>query len=512
MSVRWVTATSLVVVVVAGAAATLSPRLSIAATSVCVLAAIAAMRFRPVDSVPLKSLVQTDWILVLLPTVVAIRLFSAKAALLIIGLMVVRAFLRKSDGRYSIEPGPLLLLFAASAIVFSRPDHVAQPLTFLLVGTLVVRLVLTVDARKIIGSLVDGCGLYLLVNVLWNTAGLPSPISEFRIGGLAESTGFVRTLFPLTSSLNTPPTIASIYVVAMIFMLLEAGWLRRALRLFCFIAAIVVLISVGSRVAMLATALISITVICFPPSTRWLAQAATIVTAISAFVLPAVLASIQSAVAPLLALTPGRVSGSESITSLEGRDVVWATSITHWLERVNDLPHVLLGFGLGGHHRSGASLAYSNRFMEVLSHPETATMHNSFLQQLFDAGVVGYALLMAAAFWASTRLSKRRKDWGHRGMSAVVAMTALLLSGMTEVSLAPGATHETFWLLLVLVGVACQASGRQADSPWSVGPGSANRGTASGGLASMSDGASGSGIHGVQLQRDVRPADRRVPR
>jgi O-antigen ligase len=125
---------------------------------------------------------------------------------------------------------------------------------------------------------------------------------------------------------------------------------------------------------------------------------------------------------------------------------------------------MLLGFGVNGHYRSGASVTYRDQFIYIVRNPEFyASMHNSFLQQLFDGGILGWLLLAIAAYWASARLSRRRRDWGNAGSSAIVAMTALLLTGMTEVSLAPGPSYDSFWLLFVLVGVACQATGRQSD-------------------------------------------------
>jgi hypothetical protein len=418
-------------------------------------------RFHPVTA----SAVQTDWIVVLLPTALAIRPFSTKASLLITGLLVVAAFVRTADGRFRIQAGPLILLYVSSLIVLSRPDYVGPLLAFLLVGTLVVRLVTTVDARKIIGSLIDGCGLYLLVNVLGYAAGLESPATNSRIGGIVESTGFVRIIFPLTGSINIPPIVAAVYVTATVFLISEPGRLRRSMRFVFLLAALIVLVGAGTRTPMVVTALLSISVICFPFITRWIAQAATALALISAFVLPRLINMIQSAVTPLMSLAPGRDLTATGINSLNGRDNIWGRSIKYWGERVNDLQHMLFGFGVNGHYRSGASLAFREQFASVSRFPEvSATMHNSFLQQLFDGGLLGCGLLVAAVFWASTKLSSRQNDWGRWGSSATVAVAVLLLSGMTESSLVPGLVQEPYWLLVVLVGVACQAGGRPRDS------------------------------------------------
>ena len=221
MAVRWVTIASLAVVFFIGAVATLNPTVSIATTALCILAVIVLTRFRPDHWVHSTVAMPPDWIVVLLPTAVAIRLFSSKASLVIIGLLVAAAFMRKPDGRFRIESGPLLLLIASSAIVFSRPAEYGPPLIFLLVGTLVLRLVVTVDGRKIIASLIDGCGLYLLANVVAHAAGLQSAALYAGNGIGAESTGFVRTVYPLASSINIPPIGAAVYIAACSFLILE---------------------------------------------------------------------------------------------------------------------------------------------------------------------------------------------------------------------------------------------------------------------------------------------------
>lgn len=441
-----------------GAVSTGNPILAIGAVGAGIVALIAGTRFHPVYSAQPASIVQPDLIVLLLPIVVASRSFSARASLIMVALLAAAAFMRNTDVRFRLRVGPFVLLIAASLVVFSRPTYISSVLTFLLVAALVVRIVMTVDARRIIVSLIDGCGLYLVANVVCHFAGVHSPAAADRIGGLAESTGFVRTVYPLTSSLNTPPAIAAIYLAAVSFFILESGWLRRSLRVICLIAAIIVLIGAGARMPLVIAAGLTVTVLCLPFITRWIAQGAVLLATVSAFVLPSISTFIQSAVNPLISLALNRDAQTDPSDALNGRDFIWARSVDYWFDRVNDLPHMLLGFGVDGPYLSGASLTYSERFSTVIRTPALASMHNSFLQQLFDGGILGWILLIGAMYWASARLARHRRMWGNAGLSAIVAMTGLILSGITEISLVPGATHETFWLLMVLVGVACQAT------------------------------------------------------
>ncbi|MBI3216037.1 MAG: O-antigen ligase family protein [Mycobacterium sp.] len=454
---------SLPLVFLIGALTTIKPELSIAAIAMCLLTILLVTRSRPLHSTLPTGGLNVDWVVVLLPTALAIRTVSGKGSLLLLGLLVVTAFARKPDGRFRLQAGPLVLLLASSAIVFSRPAYFATVLTFLIVAVLVVRLVTTVDARKIIASLVDGCGLYLLVNVLGHAAGLQSPASNVRIGGLVESSGFVRTIYPFTFSINTPPIIAAVYVACCIFLMLEAGWIRRFMRLVCLASAIIILVGAGTRAPIAVAVGLAVIVICFPFTTRWLGQLTVALSAASAFILPAVITSIQFIIAPLMSLTPGRQNQAGSISSINGRDRIWSQAINYWVERVNDLPQMMFGFGVNGQYRSGASLSYSEGLSTIVRNPEFAYTHNSFLQQLFDGGVVGWILLVAAVFWASRRLAQRVRGWGFHGLIAVLALAVLVLSGMTEVSLAPGVSQDTFWLLLVLVGVSCQTGRVSGD-------------------------------------------------
>jgi hypothetical protein len=432
--------------------------LAIGAIIICVLAVVIRLRAQPMHFIsgsPLNGL-RPDWILILVPTVLAMRTFNEKVSLLATGLLVAIALLQRTDTNFRFQPGPLILLLASSAIVFSRPGNTFPLLTFVLMSVLVVRLVTAVDARRLVASLIDGCGLYLAVNFFGFMAGFQSPAAQIRIGGLAESTGFVRTIYPLTTTLNAPPTIAALYIVAFWFLMMERGWLRRTLRLTCFLAAVLVLIGAGSRVPIIVAAGLSIIAICFTGITRWVAQATTIFAALSPAILPGIVSFVYVGIAPLASLAPGRVSDAKSITTLENRDVIWSRSIKYWTEWVNDPAQVLFGFGVDGQYRSGASYTYRDMISLIVRNPELASVHNSFLQQLFDGGIVGLALLIVALYWAGMRLASRRRTWGIWGLSAIFAFTALLLSGITEVSLAPGPAQDTFWLLIVLVGIACQ--------------------------------------------------------
>ncbi len=434
--------------------------LTIATTALvlCTLAFGILVRFRPADSDDRGTGGSPDWIVLLLPTLLTIQLFREKVALLALGLLVAWSLVRKPEGHFRVQAGPLSLLFASSLIVLTRPTGITTLATFVLLSILVIRLITTTDARRILTSLIDGCGLFLLASVATYAIGMRSP--AIRLDNLADSSGFVRIIFPLSSSINIPPIIAAIYVTAFVFLFWEQGGPRRWLRIACLPAAGAVLIGGGTRPMVAAPVLILIALFLAPSATRWIAQAATILAAGSAFLLPTFINSsvFRDLIEFVASLTPTRTVELSTVSSFGGREFIWRGALHYWNGWVDSAPTLLLGFGQSGPYKSGAYQAYREELSWLVRNPELATLHNSALQQLFDGGILGLLLLFFAIMWASMRLARRQRDWGNLGIAAVTTLTILSLSAITEASLAPGPGQHTFWLFMVVIGIACQSA------------------------------------------------------
>lgn len=345
---------------------------------------------------------------------------------------------------------------AAAGLVLTRAEGKSQSLVFVLVVVLVVRLIITVDARVLIVSLIDGAGLYLIVNVLGLVAGLRSPGASDRLRASLEFGGFVRTIFPFSWGLDSVPAVASVYVAAATFLLLRSRGLLMLFRVTSFGSAGIVLVLGASRTSISIAVLIPLILLVFPITSRWLAQALTAVASVSALLLPGFSSTIGTVVAPFLSLIPGRSTNAIELTTLTYRDYIWHNSIQYWLDHVEGMQDRLLGFGQNGQIGSGAWAVYGRAIAVTVRHPERATMHNAYLQQLFDGGLIGWALLTVCVFWTALRLSRRRACWGAAAVGSIAALCALLMNSITQVSIAPGVSQESFWILMVLVGVACQ--------------------------------------------------------
>lgn len=352
-----------------------------------------------------------------------------------------------------------MVLIASAAIVLVRPEQPRGHLIiFILLCVLLLRLLITVDARVILASIIDGAGLYLVVNVIGYMAGIQSIGAADRIGGYIESSGFVRAIFPLSRSLDIAPAIASLYVAAAAFLILERGWIRRWFRLACFAAAFIVVSEAGARTALFTAVALPLIVFFVPFITRWLVQFMAVFASVSALFLTTIVSSIQSVAVPvLIAIAPSRDTRLGEIASLNNRDLIWTRSLNYWTNSIDGTFDQLIGFGQNGQYFSGASMTYADALAGTVRNSQYASLHNSFLQQLYDGGLVGWALLTLAIFWAGVRLSRRRRAWGTQGIAAIVAICALLINGLTQVTIAPGFGQECFWLLTVLVAAACQS-------------------------------------------------------
>lgn len=234
-----------------------------------------------------------DWIVLLLPTVFAIRTFSTTAALLALGLLGFTAYARKANLTSTIQAGPFFLLIGSTILVLTRPAPTGDFLFFALLVALIVRLVMTINAGAIIASLVDGAGIYLALNVASYAAGVRSPGAADRIGDIRDSGGTLRILFPFSPSLEIAPTIASFYIGAAAFLVFQRGWRRRSLRLVGFAAAFAVIVQGGNRTALFAAVALPIAVILFPFIARWVGILVTVFASVSALVLPAIAALVQ---------------------------------------------------------------------------------------------------------------------------------------------------------------------------------------------------------------------------
>jgi len=409
-----------------------------------------------------------EWSLVLLPTALSIKTqysaTSGSTKLLIVAtyvlvnvLLVARIYFRQPDHRFEIHLGPLALFFGAGAIAASRPSGIHNLLIFFLISALAFYLPRVIDARRIIASLVDGIGLYSLANVVaYYVIGLRSPSEATRMNLGAEHLS--RITFPLSLSVNLAPLLAATYLGAVYLVFREPDPRRRAFRILCAAAAALIVIESDSRIAFLTALFVVGVAVLFPTAFRRGAPCLVAFAIASPWLLRPIIGGFRDLISAVLSFVSSRADSSgRAVTDLAGRGYIWDKALSYWSTDINSPFGILLGYGLQGHYKSGASHNYAGFMSTVFRDTEKLLhTHSSWLQTLFDAGVVGFLLMGGALLWASLRLAHQAQDWGAYALAASAMITALVFGSMTEVLLTPDGNIHTFYVMMIIVAAACQ--------------------------------------------------------
>lgn len=120
------------------------------------------------------------------------------------------------------------------------------------------------------------------------------------------------------------------------------------------------------------------------------------------------------------------------VTLLTMRELIWILAIIELMEfKYNHI----LGYGLYGQYKSGISEGYSFMFGNM-ENPELATLHNSYLQLVFDFGYVGLIGVLLILVHYIREFSSRylvQKKWQYA--ASMVSLIFIIIQGFTEVSI-----------------------------------------------------------------------------
>jgi hypothetical protein len=396
-------------------------------------------------------------VLLAFPLVCSLRAVNSTLALVgMAGLLVVVLLRKPLAGSEYAKKFPIALIGLALLMVAVRPTSpLAGAFTVLAFLTLVCAVKRT-TRHSAVTSLIDGVGLYLIANVVgYHVLHMKSSGASLRTGGLEAADGSVRVLYPLSTSLNLTPIMAAVFLSAALLLMERGG--KRLFRLIASAAAVIVLVSAGSRTALVVAVLIAVASLLVSRLVRGLALPVTLGSLAFVFAYPALS---RPVITPLITAMTGAIPGlsrggsGSSDASLNGREAIWFQSSRFWAERTSDWGK-FFGYGSQGQYESGASRTYAHIFGSSVRNPYMTSTHNSLLQQLFDAGVIGAAFWVIAvvacvALWV--RCSRTHEPYTA---AALAASISLVVSSVTEVSLAPGVAQETLLVFIGLLLAAC---------------------------------------------------------
>lgn len=406
----------------------------VAAVMVPVFAPLRHKIERPDSSPPAVELVA-------LPLLVEGQVFiGVPATIALLGVLVV--YLTSVTQARTARRLAVLGVMAVFAIPLSRPIG-NESLLYAWAPALLGLLVLTMSARRrtphsFVASLVDGVGLYLVANVVAYAAGVVSPGAAVRVGSLEASGGGLRVIFPIATSLAVPAAMAAIYVAAAAICFERSSPARVAFRVAALGCAGFVLVKADTRAALVvAVVLLTASIV----STRALARLAVPVVAVSAvfaFAYQSIQGVVGSVLSGVIGVAPGLSRGdTASDLQLNFRSTLWERVLTYWQDDA-DMIGQAVGFGVRGQQQSGASSTYAADFTYLSADPRAISVHNSYLQQLYDGGAVGLVALVALLLWAAHRYAADLRDGLPGTQLALPALLAAVTTSITEVTIAPG--------------------------------------------------------------------------
>jgi O-antigen ligase len=322
-----------------------------------------------------------------------------------------------------------------------------------------------VRTQDLVSSIVNGYGFFCFANVVAHYVGLTSPASVGRIGGLVESSGFKRVIFPFSENLNESPIMAAIVCLAFFLSFGESTRKSNNFKYIWLFSSAVVMFKSGNRTAIILLLLVLILLAISNKLFYLFSISAVPFAVFSSSILPLITSLIAKIVVPISSfLTFRRDPLNSNSFTYQGRSIIWERSIEFWQQWVNSLFHQLLGYGPNGQYVSGASQTYSQLLKTISLNTEYLTVHNSFLQQLFNGGLVGVVLLGSAYFLALRRLKKEFSLTTFTGSFTNSAFVMLLIFGTQESMLAASFSGQPFWFTTFLIGIACTTTSNPGHS------------------------------------------------
>ncbi len=382
----------------------------------------------------------------LFPLLISTRLTPA-LEVASLGLLLMVSLIGKPTPMRWSQYVPTALIGLCAALSLLRGGSILAAIYLLLVITAAFLAGRRTDVPTAVRSLVAGLVLYMSANVIGWLAGLQSPSARVRVGLFdnPDSLLGVRVLFPFVRSINEPAIVAVAFIVyALVAKRMGSPWPRwywPGLLLSAFM-----IVASGSRFPVIVLLAVGAAALIQPRTARLLPNLALVSVALP-YAYTA-LAGTISWVADRLSVVSfiSRGQTASELASGSSRAGFWETGLGLWSSATST--EQLIGYGYNGHVQSRVVYYYYTRSSDsFVSDPSALTLHNSYLQQMYDTGYVGLAALVVA-LWIVGRRFSRVENWP---VCAVIGV--LIGTSMVEIYLVPTAQAIPILLLVALSAV-----------------------------------------------------------
>lgn len=145
--------------------------------------------------------------------------------------------------------------------------------------------------------------------------------------------------------------------------------------------------------------------------------------------------------------------GDSDAETLNSRGYIWEAALSKLYSF--DVWHIF-GYGINGQHASGLSDAISSVLVNRAD-SNSVTLHNSFIQNVFDIGYFGLVVILLVVFRYFDVVSSSVFPDEYRTVCSVLMLYVLFLSG-TEVVFS--VYFESFVFVFMLLGYVCLVQGQ----------------------------------------------------
>lgn len=324
-----------------------------------------------------------------------------------------------------------------------------------------------IQHNELIGALIYALGFYVFLNLALYFFGINPPGTLYLADYPAQMLSIVgiskyRVLFPMASGINSFGTVSGAAMIGLFFLFKKStNTLEKILLFFLIVFCLLAILFTDSRGSLLFS-LMTIGLFLLPKKVfryaRWIPFL------ISIFMLFIIVIPAGSLAKWLPDLSrpetvwqkPNEITVNDQceklLTNSEGlfsnRSIIWRFAIT---ELGSFHLEQLVGFGFRGQYYSGLNSNYSCLFKSY-AFPQFASLHQIWLQLVFDTGYLGFLFTLALMILVVRELSVYNSASKFSGNFALASISCyLVLSGTLEATITPDAIILFFTLTSILI-------------------------------------------------------------
>jgi hypothetical protein len=320
---------------------------------------------------------------------------------------------------------------------------------------------------ELIGAMIYGLGFYVFLNLAMYFFGINPPGSLYLADYPAQMLSIVgiskyRVLFPMASGINSFGTVSGAGLVGLFFLFKKStNKLERSLLFFLLVFCLLAILLTDSRGALIFS-LMTIGLFLLPKKVFCYARWIPFLISIFILLIIVIPSGFFTNWLPDLDRPASVWENSDEIDVndqceryLAASEGLFSNRSIIWRFAINDLGSFniqqLIGFGFRGQYYSGLNANYACLFKSY-AFPQFASLHQNWLQLVFDIGYLGLLFTLALLVLMVRELSEFNSlSTISENFSLASILCYIVLSGSLEAIITPDAMELFLTLTFILI-------------------------------------------------------------